>query len=185
MYKHRGFCSWQQSAEQRNRARSALLPFATSSLDGASFQLKPSYLSLSLLTWRAIFATLALAESFDQIEFLSASIKDAVDLANNLEARRKVLFESFAQRLQHLAEIETAAFVDSHILSEEGAYAAYLAAVKAKEEPEVPPVVAEAVVEGEEDARGESLDAAASSSAPASPSQVAALVALPDDPVRE
>lgn len=66
-----------------------------------------------------------------------------------------------------------------------GAYAAYLAAVKAKEEPEVPPVVAEAVVEGEEDARGESLDAAASSSAPASPSQVAALVALPDDPVRE
>lgn len=131
-----------------------------------------------------------MGETFDQIEFLSVTIKETVDLATRLEARRKLLFTSFEERLRHLASVESPAFVDSHILSEEGAYHAYLAAVKAKQEAEETRVAAAETVAHGEVAAEETLpdevpEALVDSSAPASPSQVAALVHVPEDVMDE
>lgn len=74
-----------------------------------------------------------ISDIFNDIEFLALSIQEAVSFVNRLEDRRRALFDSFTERLQHLADLETPTFVDRHILSSDGAYAAFMAALKARE----------------------------------------------------
>lgn len=71
---------------------------------------------------------------FIDIEFLTVSLREAETHTSRLEARRQELLTSFRERLTYLANLEGSSFVDRHILSTEGAYAAFQAAFIAKEE---------------------------------------------------